>query len=68
MTQRHPRAVIEASTTVDSGGDACLLEEAHHFFGERRRAVGRVLNFIKLRREAAEIMNRLRLRTAGDHR
>ena len=68
MTQRNPCAVIEAATAIDSGGDARLLEHADDFFGERRRASGRILNVVKLSREAAEIMNCLRLRTAGNHR
>ena len=68
MTQRHPRAVIETSATIDPGGDARLFQQTDDFFGERRRAAGRVLNLVKLRRESAEIVNRLRLRIAGDHR
>ena len=68
VAQRYPRTVIETPTTIDPRGDSRALEQADDFFGERRRAPGWILNLVKLRREAAEIVDRLRLRIAGDHR
>jgi hypothetical protein len=60
--------VIATAATIDSGGHAGGLEQGDGLFGERGIAGRGVLQSKKLVGKAAEIVNGLRRRIAGEQR
>ena len=68
VQQRHPGAVVEAATTVRARGDAGVLQEFDRARRHVRRAGRAVADLVERVREAAEVVDRLRLRIRRHHR
>ena len=66
--ERHPGAVIEAVFGIAARRNVRLVQQIEHALGERRRARRGIADLIELRREAVEIVDRLRLLGGRDQR
>jgi hypothetical protein len=65
---RHPCAVVEPAAAVDARREARAFEKLDDARREHRRAGRGITNAIERFREAAEVVDRLGTRVAGDHR